>query len=79
MRCLQNVVQYSGTGEDRKIIREHEFFFSGEKKSSKRTKFEVLLASYETVLRDKKEFQAIDWEVSYSFFKNERPSIWLNA
>ncbi|KAK9835518.1 hypothetical protein WJX74_002180 [Apatococcus lobatus] len=58
-----NVVQYSGSAEDRKIIREHEFFFNGEKKFRKHTKFEVLLASYETVLRDKKEFQAITWEV----------------
>lgn len=64
---MQNVVQYSGTGEDRKIIRDHEFFFNGEKRFKKHTKFEVLLASYETVLRDEKELQAISWEVSACF------------
>ena len=60
---LQNVVQYSGTAEDRSLIRDTEFFFNGERKFKRHTKFEILLASYETVLRDKKVFQAITWQV----------------
>ena len=57
------MTQYSGSGEDRKIIREHEFFFAGDRKTHKHTKFEVLLASYETVLRDRAHFQKITWQV----------------
>ena len=60
---LQNVVQYSGSGAERKMIQEHELFFNGEKTFKRNTKFEVLLASYETVLRDKKVFQGITWQV----------------
>lgn len=47
---LQNVVLYAGSGRDRDIIAEHEFWYSGARGP---TRFNVLLASYETVLSDR--------------------------
>lgn len=57
---LQNVVVYSGSSNDRKIIRDHEFGYPNGAKGALR--FNVLLTSYETVLRDKSVFTGIDWE-----------------
>jgi hypothetical protein len=47
---LQNVVLYAGSGRDRDIIAEHEFWYNGARGP---TRFNVLLASYETVLSDR--------------------------
>ena len=47
----QNVVQYTGSGADRQVIRDWEFGHTGQR--SGRCKFHVLLTSYELVLRDK--------------------------
>ena len=49
---------YAGSGGDRAVIRELELYHAG----SRTPKFNVLLASYETVLRDKGMFKAIQWE-----------------
>lgn len=60
------MVLYSGTAKDREMIRDHEFKYKAGSGSSQnryarqaaqRAKFNVLLASYETVRRDKKVFQ----------------------
>ena len=56
--CLQNVVLYSGSAKDREMIREHEFKYKTRVGGSQdRTKFNVLLASYEMVRKDKRVFQ----------------------
>jgi len=68
---LQNVVLYNGSAADREIIRDHEFRYKSSSSSYKgkttraaagRLKFDVLLASYEMVRKDRKVFQDIDWE-----------------
>ena len=41
------------------MIREHELYHDG---GSRTPKFNVLLASYETVLRDRALFKSISWE-----------------
>ncbi|BDA49984.1 Chromodomain-helicase-DNA-binding protein 6 [Coccomyxa sp. Obi] len=58
-----NVVQYTGSKADREIIRKHEFHFDTKDRSKKkRYKFDVLLTSYETVLKDSSVFLSIhDW------------------
>lgn len=62
--CLQNVVLYNGNAKDREMIRDHEFKYkSGNtnnrfgRSAARQSKFNVLLASYEMVRKDKKVFQ----------------------
>ena len=55
----QNCVVYAGGAADRAVIREHELYHAD---GSRTPKFNVLLASYETVLRDKALFKSISWE-----------------
>ncbi len=57
--ALQNCVVYAGGAADRAVIREHELYYEG---GGRTPKFNVLLASYETVLRDKALFKSISWE-----------------
>lgn len=60
-----NYVIYNGRAESRKIIREHELFVDG---NPKKTKFHVLLTTYEFILKDddfplsqiKWQFMAVD-------------------
>ena len=67
---LQNVVLYNGSAADREIIRDHEFRYKSSssykgkttRAAAGRLKFDVLLASYEMVRKDRKVFQDIDWE-----------------
>ena len=61
---LQNVVVYAGGRVDQDIIRKHEFWFPNSKgrSSSGPYRFNVLLTSYETMLRDKSVFKSIKWE-----------------
>jgi len=67
---LQNVVLYNGSAADREIIRDHEFWYKSSSRykgkttraAAGRLKFDVLLASYEMVRKDRKVFQDIDWE-----------------
>lgn len=59
--ALQNVVQYTGSAADREIIRQFEFNLPSrqQKGRMRRYKFNVLLTSYETLLRDKRVFMVI--------------------
>ena len=66
----QNVVLYNGSAVDRELIRDHEFRYKSTSSLKGKTvrqapgqfKFNVLLASYEMVRKDKKVFQDIPWE-----------------
>ncbi|KAK9833308.1 hypothetical protein WJX81_005199 [Elliptochloris bilobata] len=57
-----NAVLYAGDAADRALIQEHELRFAGDPKSSKRAKFNILLASYEMVAKDASVFQRYTWE-----------------
>ena len=67
---MQNVVLYNGSATDRELIRDHEFRYKAANwskgkaahRASGRLKFNVLLASYEMVRKDRKVFQDIEWE-----------------
>ncbi len=67
---MQNVVLYNGSAVDREMIRDHEFRYQASNSSKGKArrqaagqlKFNVLLASYEMVRKDRKVFQDIDWE-----------------
>lgn len=52
----QNVIEYCGNAEDRAIIREHEWWFSGDKHHSM-PRFNVLLTSYELLNRELVHFR----------------------
>ncbi|XP_018007087.1 chromodomain-helicase-DNA-binding protein 1 isoform X2 [Hyalella azteca] len=53
-----NVISYIGDRDSRKIIRDYEWAFS-----SKRLKFNVVLTTYEILLRDKDELKECMWSV----------------
>ena len=59
------MVQYTGSAADRDIIRQFEFNLPSrqQKGRMRRYKFNVLLTSYETLLRDKRVFMVI-WPTS---------------
>ena len=67
---LQNVVLYNGSAVDREMIRDHEFRYKASSSTKGRAvrqatgqlKFNVLLASYEMLRKDRKVFQDIGWE-----------------
>ncbi|CAG8600585.1 9734_t:CDS:2, partial [Ambispora leptoticha] len=54
-----NVVCYIGPGKAREVIREHEFFIPA---SKSRIKFNVLLTTYEFVLKDRDVLGNIKWQ-----------------
>ncbi|KAJ3112268.1 hypothetical protein HDU96_004748 [Phlyctochytrium bullatum] len=54
-----NVVCYTGNGDSRAIIREHEFYLPS--KSKERIKFNVLLTTFELVLKDRDTLGHIKW------------------
>ena len=65
------MVLYNGSAIDREIIRDQEFRYKttawskgkpSTQRSSSQLKFNVLLASYEMVRKDRKVFQDIHWE-----------------
>lgn len=58
------MVVYAGGQADQRIIREHEFYFPSARgrRASGPYRFNVLLTSYETMLRDKAVFKDIKWE-----------------
>ncbi|KAK9815748.1 hypothetical protein WJX72_008847 [[Myrmecia] bisecta] len=56
-----NVVQYSGSAADRQLIQTYEFRYLGDKAAAPRKKFNVLLTSYEYVLKDRAVFESITW------------------
>ncbi len=79
--ALQNVVQYTGSAADREIIRQLEFNLPSrqQKGRMRRYKFNVLLTSYETLLRDKRVFMVIwrttPWLASATCFEvPQRPA-----
>ncbi|KAF7730273.1 hypothetical protein EC973_002516 [Apophysomyces ossiformis] len=53
-----NVICYIGNRQSRKVIREQEFYLAGTKK----LKFNVLVTTYEIVLKDRDELGAIKWQ-----------------
>jgi chromodomain-helicase-DNA-binding protein 1 len=60
-----NLVVYTGDAESRAIIREHEFYKSGGGKGrssdSRKLKFNVLLTTYELILKDREYLGGIKW------------------
>lgn len=53
------VVTYAGGHDARENLRKYEFYSA----DNKQVKFNVLLTSYELVLRDKAQLKKIPWEV----------------
>jgi chromodomain-helicase-DNA-binding protein 1 len=52
-----NVIVYIGNSESRQVIRDHEFYFPGTRK----LKFNVLLTTFELILKDKSILGDIKW------------------
>ncbi|KAI9295102.1 hypothetical protein K502DRAFT_291427, partial [Neoconidiobolus thromboides FSU 785] len=52
-----NTICYTGDGESRNVLREHEFYVP----KTKKLKFNVLLTTFELVLKDKLELGSIRW------------------
>jgi hypothetical protein len=50
-----NVVVYSGSSKSRKIIRDYEFYANTSSNRGPKVKFNVLLTTYELILKDGKE------------------------
>jgi SNF2 family DNA or RNA helicase len=58
-----NVVLFSGNKDDRKVIQHHEIYFGDKSIGRKRrNKFDVLLASFETVRDNESFFASFDWD-----------------
>ncbi|RIB11219.1 SNF2 family N-terminal domain-containing protein [Gigaspora rosea] len=56
-----NVIIYSGPSQSREVIREHEFYIPSTT-GSKRLKFNVLITTYEFILKDRQELGSIKWQ-----------------
>ncbi len=58
LRCLQNCVVYAGGKRDREVIEEHDLYFAGKGgRRNRLVKPNVVLASYETVLKEDRVFK----------------------
>jgi len=58
-----NVVEYIGTPESRRVIRENEFYFSSSQASKKIFKFNALITSYDMIRQDWKVLKQPHWEM----------------
>ncbi|CAG8646006.1 20720_t:CDS:10 [Gigaspora margarita] len=56
-----NVIIYSGPSQSREVIREHEFYIPSTT-GNKRLKFNVLITTYEFILKDRQELGSIKWQ-----------------
>ncbi|CAR26515.1 ZYRO0B11638p [Zygosaccharomyces rouxii] len=57
-----NCICYMGNQKSRDAIREYEFYTNPQAKGKKNVKFNVLLTTYEYVLKDRYEFSTIRWQ-----------------
>lgn len=57
-----NCICYMGNQKSRDSIREYEFYTNPQAKGKKNIKFNVLLTTYEYVLKDRSEFSTIKWQ-----------------
>ncbi|GAV52497.1 hypothetical protein ZYGR_0AG04880 [Zygosaccharomyces rouxii] len=57
-----NCICYMGNQKSRDAIREYEFYTNPQAKGKKNVKFNVLLTTYEYVLKDRYEFSTIKWQ-----------------
>ncbi|KAK9459806.1 SNF2 family N-terminal domain-containing protein [Lipomyces oligophaga] len=53
-----NYIVYLGNTKARQVIREHEFFVDGK---SKKPKFNILLTTYEYILKDRSDLKVVKW------------------
>ena len=58
----QNVVVYAGSHSDRAVIRDTEFRYPAGAGAGRQPRVNVLLTSYEVVLKDKSVFKNIHWQ-----------------
>lgn len=56
-----DVVVYAGDARSRAVIREYEFYTQAQGSKQKHVKFDVLLSTYELVMKDRVPLRAIDW------------------
>jgi chromodomain-helicase-DNA-binding protein 7 len=58
-----NVVVYHGSADARELIYEKEWFFKDQRRSSKIYKFDVLITTFELVLKETSKLSAVPWQV----------------
>ncbi|SCW04288.1 LAFE_0H10220g1_1 [Lachancea fermentati] len=57
-----NCIYYMGNQKSRDAIRENEFYTNPQSKGKKHIKFNVLLTTYEYILKDRSELGALKWQ-----------------
>ncbi|KAI9594623.1 SNF2 family N-terminal domain-containing protein [Syncephalis fuscata] len=56
-----NIIAYIGDSKSREFIRDYEFYLPSTGQSGRRVKFNVLLTTYELILKDRRDLGAIRW------------------